>query len=199
VEASNAFLKVLEEPPPDSLIILISAKPELLFKTIISRCRILRFYGLSRNNLEEILRKDYGVKEDDLAHFLAYFCEGSLGKALSLKDIDILVQKNKIIDAFAVKKRFLPESLAIQNRDSLRDCLNILASWFRDIYLMKAGLPHRELINLDRRDDILRFMGGVSFAQLDKILDCISETLLYIEQNINIRLLLSNLSWLIKC
>ncbi|MEW6585392.1 MAG: AAA family ATPase [Nitrospirota bacterium] len=55
--AANAFLKTLEEPPPDSLIILVSSRPDLLPDTIRSRCSPIRFTPLSDRACEEVLRK----------------------------------------------------------------------------------------------------------------------------------------------
>ena len=191
-EASNAMLKILEEPPPDSLIILISAKPSLLFKTIISRCKILKFLPMKRAGLEEILKKDYRL-DNNAAHFLAYFSEGRFGRALRLKDTDILREKNMIIDKFVLSRKPSLESLPIQNREGLRSCLNILATWFRDIYLIKIGMPYSEIINFDREEELLRSMSRFSFSELNEILNCISDSMLYLEQNINIKLLLHNL------
>jgi len=190
-EASNALLKILEEPPAKSLIILVSAKPTLLFKTIISRCQVVKFYPLAREQLREVLSRDYGL-ETNLAHFLAYFCEGRLGKALALKDTDILREKNRIIDTFALYGKSGFENLSIK-REDVRNILNILTTWFRDIYLIKIGMPHLELINFDRKSELLKFMQHFSFMDLDEILNCISDSLSYLEQNINTKLLLSNL------
>jgi len=192
-EASNALLKTLEEPPAQSLIILVSAKPTLLFKTIISRCQVLKFYPMARPKLEGVLKKDYSL-ESNLSHFLAYFCEGRIGCALRLKDTDIMRDKNRVIDQFCILRKSNLESLPIQSKENLRNYLNILAGWFRDIYLIKIGMPYLELINLDRKSDLLKFIQSFSFLDLDEIFNCISNSLFYIEQNINIRLLLVNLS-----
>jgi DNA polymerase-3 subunit delta' len=196
-EASNALLKILEEPPAKSLIILISSKPALLFKTIISRCQILRFSWLSRIELERILKKDYRLNDIE-AHFLAYFCEGRLGYALRLKDTDIMHQKNMIIDEFISPKTYGSEDLFIKDRQNMRRYLNILAAWFRDIYLVKIGTPHINLINLDRRNQLLRSMNRYSFGDLDVALNFISDALSYLEENINMKLVFSNLKYLAK-
>lgn len=191
-EAANALLKILEEPPANSLIILISAKPNLLFKTIISRCKIIKFYNLKRQELKSILAADFSL-DNDLAHFLAYFSEGSIGRALSLKETDILRQKNRIIDELVVQKTTGQDYSWLENKEYLRYSLNILASWFRDVYLIKIGSPHAQLINFDRKDDLLRLMSEFSFVDLDGILNYISDALLYLEQNINAKLLIANL------
>ncbi|OGX18874.1 MAG: DNA polymerase III subunit delta', partial [Omnitrophica WOR_2 bacterium RBG_13_44_8b] len=125
-EASNALLKILEEPPKNTLIILITDKLNLLFKTIISRCKILRFSPLIRTELQEIISRDYGVDKAS-AHFLAYFSEGRLGCALRLKDTDILREKNRVIDAFGQSLTKTYENLNIQGKPEIRQNLNILA------------------------------------------------------------------------
>ncbi len=191
-EAQNALLKTLEEPPKDSLIILISSKPALLFKTITSRCKSARFYPLDRRALEEELRRSYSL-DGGLAHFLAYFSEGRMGAALRLKEIDIMKEKNRIIDEFTGSGGLNPESFFAPDRDKLCGCLNILAAWFRDIYMAKMGIQHAELINLDRKEQVIKAMNHYTFLELDGILGSISNAFLYLEQNVNIKLLLSSL------
>ena len=191
-EAANCLLKVLEEPPKKSLIILISDKPNLLFKTIISRCKILKFLPLKREALEGILKNDYKL-DVQFAHFLAYFSEGRLGQALKLKDAGLLVKKNNLIDKFVLSPRPDMESLASQDREDVRFSLNLLAAWFRDIYLLKAGLPEQEVINCDRREELARSVKCFSFLDLETIFTNISATISYLEKNVNTRLLLFNL------
>lgn len=196
-EAANALLKILEEPPKDSLLILVSSKIALLFKTIVSRCQILKFYPMERVLLGDILKNDYGL-DDNLVHFLSFFSEGRLGFALKLKDTDIFREKNRIIDEFCIKKnspRGHLNNFAVADRQKFRAILNILMTWFRDIYLLKSGLPYRQLINLDRKQDLAEAARTYSFFKLDEALNCLSASLLRLEQNINIKLLLSNLKW----
>jgi DNA polymerase-3 subunit delta' len=191
-EASNALLKILEEPPKNSLIILVSAKPALLFKTIISRCRTLKFYPLKRPELECALTDDYAL-DKDAAHFLAYFCDGRIGEALKLKDADVMIEKNRVIDDFVFSPSFRFENMPTPNRDAVRKYLNILSSWFRDIYLIKIGAPHSELINYDRKAQVLKSMQHFSFLDLEQIFGIISDSALHLDDNINIKLLLADL------
>jgi len=191
-EAANSLLKVLEEPPADSLIILISHKPQNIFKTVLSRCKVIRFSPLAISLLEDVLINKYFI--DKLpAHFLSFYSEGRLGLALKLKDSKIFEEKNRIFDSFAVAGRPLDRNLTGQSKEQLRGYLNLMASWFRDIYLLKAGLPERELMHLDRKNDLLKLMREFSFKQLDSILAAISESMFYLEKNINSKLLLHNL------
>jgi len=190
--SGNAFLKTLEESPGNSVIILLSEKPNLLLKTIVSRCQAIKFYPVQRIQLENVLFNEYSLGKE-LAHFLAYFCDGRLGKALSLKEEDILKQKNLIIDEFALSRKSGVDTLLAQKRNQMRGSLDILASWFRDMYFLKIGVSDGELINLDRRLDLLKSMPRYSFTELDDILLFISQAIYYLEHNINVKLLQANL------
>jgi len=191
-EASNSLLKILEEPPKKSLIILISDKPNLLFKTVISRCKILKFLPLKRTVLEDILRKDYKL-DNALAHFLAYFSEGRLGGALKLMDEDIINKKNSLIDKFILAARPALDSFAGQSRPEVRNGLNLLVTWFRDIYLLKSGMPLDEAINYDRGTELTQGARRLSFSDLDMIFGNITAAIAYLEMNVNTRLLIYNL------
>ena len=81
----------------------------------------------------------------------------------------------------------------MQNRENLRSQLNILTSWFRDIYLIKTGIAHSELINFDRKTELLKRMNRYTLFDVDEIIKSISDSMLFIEQNVNVKLLLSNL------
>ncbi len=191
-DAANSLLKVLEEPPKGSLIILVTHKPQNIFKTILSRCKVIKFSPLVRIALEDVLIKKYFLDKLS-AHFLSFYAEGRLGLALRLKDSKIIQEKNKIFDAFVLSDKPLDRNLTGQSKEQLRVCLNILASWFRDIYLLKAGMPDKEAIHLDRQSDLLQLMHRFSFKQLDGIMTVISESSLYLENNINSKLILHNL------
>lgn len=196
-ESSNAFLKTLEEPPKNSLIILVTSKPGLLFKTILSRSKTIRFYPLKRQELEVVLKDSYGL-DAKISHFLAYFSEGSIGKALYLKNRDILKEKNRIIDALFSMSIGTPVNYPENKREDIRGMLDILVSWVRDIYLVKSGMPQDEMIHLDRKNDILRLVSRYSFSELDAVVNAISNSLLYLAQNVNTKLLLANLQLTLK-
>ncbi len=82
--SANAFLKTLEEPPPLSLLILITTDAERQLATIISRCQIVRFAPLAPAIVTELLLEQ-GV-ERPKAERLARLSGGSVGQALGLAD-----------------------------------------------------------------------------------------------------------------
>jgi DNA polymerase-3 subunit delta' len=192
IEAANSLLKVLEEPPKDVLIILITHKPQNIIKTVLSRCKVIKFPPLIREDLEDILVRNYALDKTS-AHFLAYYAEGRIGLALRLKDTPLVQEKNRIFDAFVLSAKPLDRNIMGQSKEQLQASLNILASWFRDLYLLKSGSDSKETINLDRHSDLLKIVPRFSFKQLDEIMLTLSESSLYLEKNINSKLLLHNL------
>jgi len=194
-EASGALLKILEEPPGNVLIILITSKVALLFKTIISRCQVFKFHPLPRIDLKNILTDEFKL-EPAMAHYLAYLSEGRLGAALSLKDSAVIADKNMIIDEFGFGKSRGNTNSSFEDKDKLRYALNVLAVWFRDVYLLKSG--SKDVVNLDRREDLTKAAAVYSFQEIDELIKAISGSLLYIGQNINAKLILLNLKSMLK-
>jgi len=81
VHAQNRLLKTLEEPKGQTIIILISSKPETLLETIISRVQPLKFYALSKREMRNFLKEKVSISELEKLIFIS---EGKPGKAISL-------------------------------------------------------------------------------------------------------------------
>ena len=80
---ANAFLKTLEEPPKDTIMIITSSKPDFLLPTILSRCRKVPFLPLTVNDIQQELLEQHGV-EATQARILARLANGNMEKALQL-------------------------------------------------------------------------------------------------------------------
>jgi len=109
VEAMNAFLKVLEEPGPENLFILITTDPSLLPETIVSRAVNLRFKPLSQNELKQVLQ-NMGIEIDE--DFLTL--SRGVEDYLFLKENVDLVEK---VDKLFFNKS--PEERLVENPDDL--------------------------------------------------------------------------------
>jgi len=82
--ASNAVLKILEEPPGHALLLLVSHNPGLLLPTIRSRCRTLGLLPLANDAVTEMLRQFFPNLSQSDAALLAHLAEGSIGRAINL-------------------------------------------------------------------------------------------------------------------
>lgn len=100
--AANALLKLLEEPPRDTLILLVAHQPARLLPTIRSRCRTLRLAPLAPAQMAQVLA---GMGIEDEAEALAALSDGSVGEALRLAGQDGLARYQQIVDLFATLPR----------------------------------------------------------------------------------------------
>jgi len=159
--AANALLKTLEEPQPNTLIILLTSRPESLLPTIRSRCQRLPFRRLPKQRLAEVLadRLDLGDTE---ARVLAAISDGSFKKALGQNRDLYLVRRHELIRSLAALSSGstiplfkLADELAA-DKEQLPEILEIFQSFYRDLLLLKHGRPESDLVNLDLRETLHR-------------------------------------------
>ena len=151
--AGNALLKTLEEPRSATLMILISAHPDQMMETILSRCQKLPFSRLDQNMISTILT-DQKI-DDNQSRIIAALSEGSLKKALGSDRDFFLEQRKEIFKTITaltpgsiVPMLELAEKLAA-NKDQLEDLTWILLSCYRDVFLMVNQASPSLLTNID--------------------------------------------------
>jgi DNA polymerase-3 subunit delta' len=88
-EGANALLKTLEEPPPQSVLILIGTSPAKQLPTIRSRCQLIRFQPLDESIVAELLLSKELAEDATAARRLAHYSGGSLERAVQLSDADL--------------------------------------------------------------------------------------------------------------
>lgn len=104
LEAQNAFLKLLEEPPRDTLIIITSSSSELLLPTIESRVQNIKINSPNKAQLEKYFKDKY----DDASIIKAYYtCEGHVGLMHALLNEET---EHPLIDLIALSKQLLGSS-----------------------------------------------------------------------------------------
>ncbi len=189
-EASNALLKILEEPGADTVFILIAVSASVLLDTIVSRCQIVRFRPLSRHDVVEVLRTDFDLNEKE-AGFLADLSGLNIKRALSLRGEGTLVWKNNIIDEFASSMPLLnsgDKSIVNLTRDMQRDAMDILLSFYRDVLVYKYTKDTGLLMNIDRQEAVLEFARIKETASLNAAIGYIEAAKAFLEANVNAKL-----------
>ncbi len=172
--AQNALLKTLEEPPRDTVIILISSAPDKLLPTIRSRCAKAAFGPLSVDFIAQKVKaaaKKKDAVDDALARQIAEMASGSLARALAL-DPAALLRRKEIIEAF---EKLSPDdasgwiSLAEvlgEDRPTAEAALDVLQVWFRDVALAQVGATG--LVNADLSALATEAIERVSPARLQR-------------------------------
>ena len=119
---ANALLKTFEEPPPSSIIILLSHSPEHLLPTILSRCQTVRFVPIRHESLVEELCRKKGLPHEQ-AHGVAVRAQGSLGKAEQLLNEEGSPLRARLLDALSAGTPLVlsqVKELAQQIQDKLK-------------------------------------------------------------------------------
>lgn len=190
VEAQNALLKTLEEPPEYAIIILIANNKESLLPTIKSRCEIIKFTPIPFEEVKNYLIGQ-GV-ESNRAGLLSSFSRGSIKKALELassndfyemkedvqKYIEIIITKNmvEILDIPSQMEKYKSDSITV---------LDMMINYFRDIMISKENISKDMIINADKILFIQNISKKVTYSQVSKIIDIIEETKIKIKGNCN--------------
>lgn len=190
--ASNSLLKTLEEPPRDSILILITANFHSILPTIVSRCQRLSFSSLPISDVERVLIDKKG-SEAGTARIISSISEGSIGKALREDEDSIIEEREKVFTGFMELKGKgivdifkMAEDLA--KDDDLEGILKALKVLYRDMAVLKGG--SRGIIN---RDMVSRIGDEAKDMPMEAILDgfdLISGTEDMIKRNINKQLAL---------
>ncbi|MDD5541754.1 MAG: DNA polymerase III subunit delta' [Acidobacteriia bacterium] len=200
-DAANSILKMLEEPPPQTKLFLLTSNFHSLLPTIRSRCQIFSFSPLPLSIVRRALdtRTEMSTPDRDLCARLA---QGSIGRALSL---DLELHRTLRAEVFeflrgALTPRSAGTTLALaesmgKDKESFEDRLNILYGLIHDVfYLLHRGDP-AFLTNIDLLADLTKLSARVDEAWVDKTvatLDVIREGL---RRSINRRMALEDLSF----
>ena len=195
LSSQNALLKTLEEPPQNSLIILIAANEGALLPTLRSRCLRLSFTPLSREEIAGYLQARAGISKNE-ADCLAALSMGSMGAALALKNADLSENRKTwtgMLGAF--KKRdyraamMVAETLAA-NRDDTIAFLNWAESWYRDLVIANLAQTTDECVNLDMRQEIEKQTSQIGIEPALSALAQIATARTEIQRNLNRRMVL---------
>jgi DNA polymerase III subunit delta' len=195
-DASNSILKVLEEPPAASTLILITEKPHLVLPTIRSRCRTLEFSLVAK---EEIARAlvDRG-QPADRANLFAFLAKGSMENALDWDWDEVLEGRQAAWGLFRAVlaggggSDFLNEFAFVTRAmggDALRRTLELFASFARDVILIKEGGECRFLLNPDLEGELRAAAEPGSLRRLQSCLASVDAALAGLDKNMNVNLL----------
>lgn len=195
--AQNAILKTLEEPPKNSLLILISTNTGGLLPTLASRCLRLSFAPLPPEIVANFLVTQKKAAPEE-AEILAAVSMGSLGKAIS-QEMGELVQKRKVwaerIHSLTPRDcrgwMKLAEDLAGEREESLK-FLEWVETWYRDILIYCVTGNSRGLSNLELEENIKQ---QADKNGRERVLFLLSQAVLTaatIRRNVNRRMALEN-------
>jgi DNA polymerase-3 subunit delta' len=159
--AANTFLKTLEEPPEDSLIILVASRPDSLLPTIRSRCSTIIFHPLSLDSCRKIL--DGRVAADVIDEAVRL----SLGRPGLAVSRDIREDRDWFIDLFKAMLRAEKDSWA--DRQDMERWFDLVQTFMRDLAVFKITGRPALLFNTALADSLERLGKSIELQGIIKL------------------------------
>jgi len=198
LSAQNALLKTLEEPPQDSLLILIAANAGGLLPTLRSRCLRLPFAPLARDAVAGFLITNKGIDKEE-ARFLAAVSMGSLGAALRLDKEEFLERRRswaeKVSSLTSGNYRAASEAAEAiaSNKEEALQFLEWAETWYRDLLIYAVTGSSAETVNVDL---LAQIQSQSANGEVERLLSTFAQTARAagrIQRNLNRRMVLESL------
>lgn len=194
VQAQNALLKTIEEPPAYAVILLLTTNPFVFLPTILSRCVQLKLKPLPDYVVKQYLMEHCDVSQSQAELYTA-FARGNLGKAMKLagseefqmvyEDVLRLLRNirnmdiSELLDAI---KRLKEENLDVY------DCLDFMQMWYRDALMFKVTKDANLLIFKDEYSIMNELSQKIGYDGFENILDAIDKARVRLDANVNMEL-----------
>jgi DNA polymerase-3 subunit delta' len=181
--AADLFLKMVEEPPDDTHIILTTANPDRLMPTLLSRTDIVKIAPAENTDIGDYLVKSMGLPENQVP-YIARMSGGSPGRAIYLAQCDLADRRNKIFSFFekTLQRDRLTELIGDLNYTysgsysfgEIRTDFEIMESIIHDLYLLNENQLDNHLVNVDIVEK-LRGLNTPEIESLEVWKECCSE------------------------
>lgn len=194
VQAQNALLKTLEEPPAYAVILLLTTNVNAFLPTILSRCVVLNMKPVADEKVKRYLMEELQVP-DYKADVCVAFARGNVGKAKQLASSEDFekVKEEALSLLKYVQDMDVTEMIAAVRKISeykleVNDYLDILCIWYRDVLLFKATGDANHLIFREELSNIRRVAGRTSYEGIEKVIRSLEKAKARLDANVNFEL-----------
>lgn len=196
VQAQNAILKTIEEPPEYGIIMLLTENADALLPTILSRCVRLDLTPVQDSLIKEHLMQKFGIPEYD-ARFAAAFARGCVGRAEAVINSEVFVgiKENalhmlKYVSDMTVGELINSVKSINDYKGNINDYLDLLAMWYRDVLLFKSTNDANLLIFKDELKTIRRQASVSSYEGIQTVLTSIDKAKKRLNANVSFELVM---------
>lgn len=204
VQAQNALLKTLEEPPAYVVIIILTNNMDLFLPTILSRCVVLNFKPVQDSLIKDFLMDTMQIPDYKAAICVA-FARGNVGKARLLaksEEFDKVKEEAlsliKNIDNMEVYEIVAAIKKIGDYKFDVNDYLDIFSIWYRDMLLFKATHDANGLVFKDELASIIKDADKSTYEGIEIIIDALEKCKQRVRANVNLELSMELLLMTIK-
>ena len=204
VQAQNALLKTIEEPPEYAIIFLLTENADRLLPTIRSRCVMLKLRNIKDTLIKKYLMEQLHVP-DYQADICAAFAQGNMGRAIMLATSEHFneikeeaVQLLKYINEMELNEIVSAIKEINKYKLEVTDYLDLITVWYRDVLLYKATKEAGKVVFSDQLTYIKEKASKSSYEGIEIILDSIEKAKTRLKANVNFDLVMELLLLTIK-
>lgn len=204
VQAQNAILKTIEEPPEYAVIMLLTENAETLLPTIRSRCVMLKLRNIKDQLVKKYLMEQMQVP-DYKADVCVAFAQGNMGKAIMLATSEHFNEiKEEAVHLLRnineMEQSELSEAVkrCISYKLDITDYMDVIAIWYRDVLIYKATRNVDRVVFSDQLKYIKERASKSSYEGIEIILDALEKAKSRIKANVNFELTMELLLLTIK-
>uniref|UniRef100_UPI003FEF712C DNA polymerase III subunit n=1 Tax=Roseburia sp. TaxID=2049040 RepID=UPI003FEF712C len=196
VQAQNALLKTIEEPPAYAIILLLTTNADNFLPTILSRCVSLNIKAVPDETIEKYLMSNWQIP-DYQAQICVAFAQGNVGKAIQLasssdfnelkSSVLQLVKRLHEIDLYELTEAVKQIG---EYKLQINDYFDLMMVWYRDVLYFKATGDVNGLIFKDEVYDIKRRAEKSSYNGIEQIIEALQKAQLRLLANVNFDLVM---------
>jgi DNA polymerase III subunit delta' len=198
-EASNSFLKTLEEPLPGVILLLTTSAKDQLLPTIISRCQLLQCDVLQEAEIESALISREGA-DRSVSMLAAQLAQGSYGNAQRLSSLNMIEERQDVVEfmRLLLSKNRAPlidaidELASSSDRPGIERWLRLLQSWLRDALLLQQN-AQAPLLD-DEKNSMKNFVSKFGHANLIASIQTVEKAIAHLDKNVYLHLVLTILA-----
>lgn len=204
VQAQNALLKTIEEPPAYAVILLLTNNAEIFLPTILSRCVRLSLKAVPDEKIKAYLMENYEVP-DYKADVCVAFAQGNVGKAIELAESEDFneiknsaLQLIKRLDDIELYEMTEAVKQISNYKLKINDYFDLIMIWYRDVLLYKATADVNKLIFKEEVYEIKKEASRSSYGGIENILEALEKAKIRLNANVNFNLVIELLLLTIK-
>ena len=199
---ANKLLKIIEEPPRDTLFLLVSEEPDKIIATIQSRTQRVMVPRIEQGDMETALQSRMGLSPDD-ARLIAQKSGGNWEQAeelLSLSEekaryLELFMQLMRVAYARNIRDmKAWSEQVAALGRERQKRLLEYCQQMIRENFIMNFKEPDMNYMSQAEQDFSVRFSPFVNERNIYGIMEELSEAQRHIEQNVNAKMVFFDMS-----
>ena len=191
VQAQNALLKTIEEPPAYAVIILLTTNSESFLPTILSRCVTLHLKPAKDSVVRRYLMEQVKIP-DYQADICVAFAQGNIGKArrLALSEEfgqmkEHVIHLVKYIQEMDISELIFGMHKITEFKTDISDYLDLLMVWYRDVLLYKATWNPSSIVFSDEIHTLRKMASKSSYEGIETILKALDKAKLRLAANVN--------------